>query len=274
VIVDARVQRRVQRYGWDKAADYYERFWATQLEPAQRRLLQLAALEPGERVLDVACGTGLVTLPAAEAVGPQGSVLGTDISDEMVRGLENAAKTRGFTHVTARRMDAERLQLADAAFDVVLCALGLMYVPDPLQALREVHRVLRPGGRVALAVWGARNRCGWAEIFPIVERRVASDVCPLFFQLGTGEALALNLEAAGFQGVTVERLSTTLEYESGDDACGAAFAGGPVALAYSRFDERTREEAYAEYLASIAEHRRGDGYAIPGEFVVGGGARR
>jgi len=151
VIVDARVQRRVQRYGWDKAADYYERFWAKQLEPAQRRLLQLAALEPGERVLDVACGTGLVTLPAAEAVGPRGSVLGTDISEEMVRSLENAAKTRGFTHVTARRMDAERLELADAAFDVVLCALGLMYVPDPLQALREVRRVLRPGGRLVFS---------------------------------------------------------------------------------------------------------------------------
>ena len=69
--MDARVQRRVQRYGWDKAAGYYARFWATQLEPAQRRLLELAALELGERVLDVACGTGLVTLPAAEAAGPR-----------------------------------------------------------------------------------------------------------------------------------------------------------------------------------------------------------
>ena len=267
--MDARLQRRVQRYGWDKAAAYYERFWARQLEPAQRRVLELAALEPGDRVLDVACGTGLVTLPAAEAVGPAGSVLGTDISDEMVRSVQDAASARGLAQVSARRMDAERLLVPDAAFDVALCALGLMYVPDPLQALREIRRVLRPGGRVALAVWGARDRCGWADIFPIVERRVASEVCPLFFQLGTGEALALNLEAAGFAGITVERLASTLAYESGADACGAAFAGGPVALAYDRFDEPTREEAHAEYLTSIAPYRRGAGYHVPGEFVVG-----
>lgn len=267
--MDARVQRRVQRYGWDKAAAYYERFWARQLEPAQRRMLERAALEPGNRVLDVACGTGLVTLPAAEAVGAAGSVLGTDISDEMVRSLQDAASARGLAQVSARRMDAERLDVPDAAFDVALCALGLMYVPDPLQALREMRRVLGPGGRVALAVWGARDRCGWAEIFPIVERRVASEVCPLFFQLGTGEALALNLEAAGFEGITIERLSTTLVYESGGDACGAAFAGGPVALAYDRFDGPTREAAHAEYLASIARYRRGEAYLVPGEFVIG-----
>lgn len=267
--MDARVQRRVQRYGWDKAAAYYERFWARQLEPAQRRMLQLAALTPGERVLDVACGTGLVTLPAAEAVAAGGSVLATDISDEMVRSVRDAAAARGLGRVTAQRMEAERLELPDGAFDAALCALGLMYVPDPLQALREIHRVLRPGGRVALAAWGARDHCGWAEIFPIVERRVASEVCPLFFQLGTGDALAFNLETAGFEGITVERLSTTLEYESGADACGAAFAGGPVALAYARFDERQREEAHAEYLTSIAPHRRGEGYVVPGEFVVG-----
>lgn len=267
--MDARVQRRVQRYGWDKAAAYYERFWARQLEPAQRRLLTLAALAPGERVLDVACGTGLVTLPAAEAVGRDGAVVATDISDEMVRALRDVAAARGLSWVTVERRDAEQLRLPAGSFDAALCALGLMYVPDPLQALREMRRALRPEGRVAVAVWGPRDRCGWAEIFPIVERRVASEVCPLFFQLGTGDSLALNLAAAGFEGLAIERISTVLVYESGADACGAAFAGGPVALAYARFDDRTREEAHGEYLASIAAHRRGEAYEIPGEFVVG-----
>jgi hypothetical protein len=101
-----------------------------------------------------------------------------------------------------------------------------------------------------------------------VERRVASDVCPLFFQLGHGDALAESFRIAGFTRATTERLSVRLQYETADDAIGAAFAGGPVAMAYSRFDEATRASAHAEYLDSIAAFRRGDGYDIPGEFVV------
>jgi ubiquinone/menaquinone biosynthesis C-methylase UbiE len=266
--MDPRLQRRVQRYGWDKAAPYYEQYWQHQLAPAQRRLLELAALAPGERVLDVACGTGLVTFPAAAAVGPGGAVLATDLSDAMVAAVAPDAARRGLSQVTARRMDAEQLDIPDASFDAVLCALGLMYVPDPLRALSEFRRALRGGGRAVLAVWGARSRCGWAEIFPIVDRRVTSEVCPMFFQLGTGDALATLARQAGFSTVVAERLSTTLEYGTDDEACGAAFAGGPVALAYSRFDEPTRAEAHAEYLASIAPFRVSRGYAIPGEFVV------
>ena len=266
--MDARLQRRVQRYGWDKAADFYEQYWASQLELAQNRMLAAAALSPGTRVLDVACGTGLVTFRAAAAVGPGGYVLATDISEAMVQQIGATAAARGLTHVTAERCEAEALRVDEAAFDAALCALGLMYVTDPDQALRHMHRALRAGGRVALAVWGARAQCGWAEIFPIVERRVASEVCPLFFQLGTGEALRYALTSAGFTNIDVERVSTTLDYDSAEAACGAAFAGGPVALAYSRFDPTTRDAAHAEYLDSIAIHRRGSGYAIPGEFVV------
>ena len=123
-------------------------------------------------------------------------------------------------------------------------------------------------GRLAVAVWGQRSRCGWAEIFPIVERRVASEVCPLFFQLGGGDALQYALNRTGDSAIAVERMETTLSYVSGESACGAAFAGGPVALPYSRFDAATRDEVHAEYLASIAEHRRGDGDEVPGEFVI------
>lgn len=265
--MDARLQRRVQRYGWDKAAGHYERYWAAQLLPAQQLLLELAALAPGEHVLDIACGTGLVTFPAARAVGAAGRVVGTDLSDEMVRTVTALAAGRGVA-AEFMRQDAEQLEFPDASFDVALCALGLMYVPDAQKAVREMRRVVRPGGRAVAAVWGARKNCGWAEIFPIVERRVASDVCPLFFMMGTGDALADTFALAGFREVEVRRISTTLDYATADEAIGASFSAGPVALAYSHFDDATKASAHAEYLESVAAYREGDRFRVPGEFVV------
>jgi ubiquinone/menaquinone biosynthesis C-methylase UbiE len=269
--MDPRLQRRVQRYGWDRAVDHYEKYWEEQLEPAQTLLLDMAALAPGHRVLDVACGTGLVTLRAAERVAPGGHVTGTDISQGMVDAAGTIARERGVDHVRFERADAEELAFDDGAFDASLCALGLMYVPDPVKALAEMRRVAKPGGPVVSAVWGKRDHCGWAEIFPIVDARVRSEVCPLFFQLGTGDALLYAMQRAGFERVDVERINTVLYYDSPEDACGAAFAGGPVALAYSRFDDKTRDEAHAEYLASIEAFRTNGRYEIPGEFVVARG---
>jgi ubiquinone/menaquinone biosynthesis C-methylase UbiE len=266
--MDPRLQRRVQRYGWDRAVVAYEAGWRDQLEPAHSLMLGMAALRPGERVLDVACGTGLVSFRAAATVGHQGAVVGTDISGEMVETARRGAAQRDLANARFERADAEALPMKVASFDVAVCALGLMYVPDPVRALCEMRRLLRPGGRAAAAVWGARRKCGWAEIFPITDARVASEVCPMFFHLGTGDTLAHAFEAAGFTEIRSERLSTTLSYASAEDALAAVFCGGPVALAYSRFDEATRRAVHAEYLESIAAYRTGDGYAVPGEFVV------
>jgi hypothetical protein len=90
----------------------------------------------------------------------------------------------------------------------------------------------------------------------------------MFFRLGTKDTLARSFAAAGFSEIRLERLPTTLHYASPEDALGAVFKGGPVALAYSRFDEATRRTVHAEYLDSIAAFRAGGGYQVPGEFVV------
>lgn len=272
--MDPKLQRRVQRYGWDKAVGAYDDSWKAQLEPAQTRMLELADLRPGERVLDIACGTGLVTVRAARSVEPDGEVVGTDISDEMVKAAREVTAREQITHVRYERGEAEKIAFDDGSFDAVLCGLGMMYVPSPVGALTEFRRVLRSDGRASIAVWGKRDRCGWAEIFPIVDARVRSEVCPAFFQLGTGETVRHVMETAGFRDVTVDRLSTVLRYGSDDEALAAAFAGGPVALAYSRFDGETRDAAHGDYLASIEPYRRNGGYEIPGEFVIARGNKR
>lgn len=270
--MDARLQRRVQRYGWDRAADRYDAAWDDALAPARAKLFEHADLRPGERVLDVACGTGAATLQAARLVGPAGSVLATDLSERMVAMCRQAAAAAGLSRVTVERADGEQQPAAAAGpFDAALCALGLMYMPDPGSALRGMAAALRPGGRVAVAVWGERRRCGWAEVFTIVDARVASEVCPLFFRLGTGEALRAEMEAAGLRRLGVDRIATTLRYATLEQACEAALDAGPVAMALSRFDEAIRQAVQAEYAASIEPYRAPDGYRIPAQFVIGSG---
>jgi ubiquinone/menaquinone biosynthesis C-methylase UbiE len=270
--MEARVQRRVQRYGWDLAAVGYDSLWQAQLAAAHAALLALASPAAGERVLDIACGTGLVSFAAARAVGPSGHVLGVDLSERMIDAAELRSTHPDLSNCSFSRMDAERLALPDASFDVVLCALGLMYMPDPEQALREMRRVLRPGGRLALAVWGERANCGWSAVFPIVSAEVASEVCPLFFRLGQHDALANLCVNAKLDDVRHRRVATTLIFADADEACDAAFVGGPAALAWSRFNEEVRARVRARYLDAIDSWRDGCGYRIPGEFVVAAAA--
>ena len=110
--MDSNLQRRVQRYGWDKAAPYYERSWQTQLEPAQVVLLELAALNRGDRVLDVACGTGLVSFRAAALVDPTREVVGTDISEQMIVAACAVARDRGIAERPFRAHGRRRAEIS------------------------------------------------------------------------------------------------------------------------------------------------------------------
>jgi ubiquinone/menaquinone biosynthesis C-methylase UbiE len=278
--MEPRLQRRVQRYGWDLAATSYEPLWRAQLAPAQQELLRHAALACGERVLDVACGTGATAVEAAAAVAPAagasvepsvaatGCVVGIDLSGRMIDAARRRAEESGIGNATFARMDAENLDLPDASFDVVLCSLGLMYVPDPARALREMRRVLHPGGRLVAVVWGDRSLCGWSPLFSIIDDEVETEVCPLFFRLGENDNLAELCREASFDVNFTRRMPTMLEYADEDAACRAAFVGGPVALAWSRFDDDVRTRIRRCYVEALAQWKHDPGYLVPGEFVL------
>jgi ubiquinone/menaquinone biosynthesis C-methylase UbiE len=265
--MEPKLHRRVQRYGWDKAVRDYDEHFVPLLRRCSDRVIELLDPQPGERILDVATGTGVAAFMAAARVGNGGEVVAADLAEKMVEQTRDSARKQGVANMRVERMDAEELSFDDGSFDAAMCVLGLMYPADPQRAIEEMFRVLRPGGRAAACVWGRRDRCGWAEIFPITDAQVESDVCPMFFQLGLPNALSYAFERAGFVEIRDERMDVTLTWENGEEMLGAFFAGGPVALAYSKFTPEVREQVHREFLASVAEHRRGDAFDIPGEFV-------
>jgi SAM-dependent methyltransferase len=138
---------------YDGVAPAFDRFSDRFSAPLARRLLDAARVGPGDHVLDVGTGTGVVAFPAAARVAPEGTVLGVDISEEMLATAR--AKAAGMLdpgNVTFRALDAQALALPDASFDVVVSLFAVHHLPDPLAALREMNRVLRPGGRLAVGV--------------------------------------------------------------------------------------------------------------------------
>lgn len=273
--MDARLHRRVQRYGWDAAADAYDRGWVPLLERLTRSCVDRAALQPGDRVLDLATGTGVGAFHAAAKVGPAGTVTGMDISERMVACAAAHRRARRIESppIGFERRDMEDTGAADDSFTAVVAAFGLMYAADRAAALDEIRRVLAPGGRVSLVVWGRRGACGWAEVFPIVDAHVQSEVCPLFFALGTPGALPFALDRAGFTDVREERVSVTLGWASADEACAAMLEGSAVALAWKRFSPAVREAVREAYLASIEPHRDGSTYLVPSEVLFATGRK-
>jgi SAM-dependent methyltransferase len=234
--------------------------------------LEQVALSPGHKVLDVGCGPGVLTLPAAQRVGPTGSAVGLDISEAMVASARLAAGARGLWQASFQRADLETTGLPAASMDAVVCAFGLMYAANRAAGLREMRRVLRPGGRLAVSVWGRRERCGFADMFPIVDRQVSSEVCPTFFAQGVPGALRADLALAGFTDIEEARVEVGLCWPDARTLVRDMFEGGPVALAWSRFSSAVRDQVAGEFLAAVDCHRQGaQGYRLPCEVAYASG---
>jgi SAM-dependent methyltransferase len=182
------------------AAETYQRCFVPAIaEPVSEPLLEAAALQPGERVLDVACGTGIIARRAAGQVGPAGSVTGVDLAPDMIDVAKGVAAPDG-AHVEWQVADAASLPLPDAAFDVVLCQMGLMFVEDRLGALTEMRRVLGPGRRIAVSTPGPIQ-----PAFQVLEQGIEEHIDPALgmfvagvFSMHDAAEVAGLLASAGF----------------------------------------------------------------------------
>jgi O-methyltransferase/aklanonic acid methyltransferase len=225
---------------YDTAIPYFSTFG--------RWLVDVARASPGEMVLDVAAGRGASTIPAAEAVGPRGRVLGVDLADKMVAALGEEIRRRRITNASAERMDAERLDLADASCDLVLCGFMLHLLPDPSSAVAEFRRVLRSGGRCAVSMPLAGR--GTASLLHDVMARYVSGTPTSSLVMSTRAPagplrdVGRLLRQAGFENVAVIDRSATFCVPSPDAWWRWASSTG-IDLLFETVPAKMREEARA-----------------------------
>lgn len=196
------------------AAEIYEEFFLPALfQQWAPRLVAAAQVERGQRVLDVACGTGVVARTLAERVGPEGSVVGIDINGGMLAVARQLAP-----EIVWIEGPAESLPFDDSTFDAVTSQFGLMFFQDPAGAIREMVRVLRPGGRLAIAVWDTLdNTPGYAAMASLLQRLFGDDTAASLhapYSLGDPEALRSIFDEAGVRGVDVTTHAGTARFPS------------------------------------------------------------
>ena len=242
---------------------------------ATERMLEAAGLGPGNHVLDIAAGTGDQSLLAARRVGPDGSVLATDISAEMLNITARVAKLEGLTNITTRVMDAQQLDLQDNAFDAVICRLALMLIPNHKQALREIRRVLKPGGRLAALVWSVpENNPLFALPLAIVSTyaRGASSPLPDPFALSDPTVFEGDLTEAGFDEVKTLALPFQSHYAS-LDAFLQSTASRLTASVMGQLRKPEQQHLLEEVRQALSQFEGSHGLVAPAEFLLGVGSK-
>src|SRR5262245_33823564 len=257
---------------WDRGAAARARAFGA----ATERMLELANVIRGSRVLDIAAGAGDQTLMAARRVGATGYVLATDIAASMLDLTAAAASRAGLTNVQTRVMDAQRLEIEAESFDAVISRFGLMLIPDPHKALREIRRVLRGGGKVAAIVFSTPDQCPYLSIPHAIARRVARLTSPseLFgeFRLSGPGILEDAYSRAGFHDVAVHQITTRRTFPSVTEAVEYAKAL-PVRELMGQLSEGEQQQAWAEIEVALRQFEGPNGYESPCMLLIAIGTK-
>ena len=271
---DANAHRETSLRNWEEAASGWTRRQELLRElgaPVSHWMLDAVTPQPGERVLEIAAGLGETGMLAAELVAPMGGVIISDQAEAMLEGARERAAVLGLSNVEFQVLNAEWIDLPVASIDVALCRWGYMLMADPATALSETRRVLRPGGRTALAVWDAVEHNPWA-LLPageLIERGLSpppQEGSPGPFALGSRATLTALLQEAGFSEPRVEELELARRHPSFEDLWDST-------LDLSRVFHDTvldRPAAEVEEIKSSLEERFAPYTAADGTLVIPG----
>ena len=266
------------RDNWDAAAAGWDahspaiRAW---LRAATDAMMAMARVVEGGRVLDVAAGAGDQTLDLAARVGPAGAVVATDLSPALVAFAQDRAQRAGLAHVQCRVADGEDLPFPAASFDAAVCRLGLMFFPEPLQGLRDMQRVLRPGGGVCTVVFSRPERNPCLSILMATALQHAGlpmrdpDAPGSLFSLGrTGRIDALFHEA-GFHDVATTAMDAVFHMPSVDDYLDfVRSSASPILQILGRLDQGAAEAAWADIRGQLQVFDTPNGWAGPNELLI------
>jgi SAM-dependent methyltransferase len=275
---DADAYRANARDMWERAAPgWRDRRGALQAVamPVSHWMAEAVRPQPGHRVLELAAGPGDTGFLVAELIAPGGTLISSDASEGMLDSARERAKDLGVAAVEFRPLNAESIALPTASLDAVLCRWGFMLLADPAAALGETRRVLRPGGRVALAAWDAAERNVWASVASDEMQRLLGTPPPepgqpgMFAFAAPGRIEALLLEA-GFSDVEVTALDLTFTYADEDEWWEDRVAlSVPFADALARLDADQRDRMREAIDARLAEFRDGSGgLTLPARTLV------
>jgi len=273
--------KETTRQQWDSAAEAWDRWGpllSSWLGDPTERMLDMAGIGTGCSVLDVAAGAGDQTMAIARRVGPEGKVLATDLSAEILECAQRRAKAEGHAQVETRVLDGEELfDLPADAFDAVVSRVGMIYFPDQQRALAGMRHALRPGGRVAARVYSTAERNAFFSLPVSIIRRRAALPPPLPgqpgpFSLGAEGVLASVLEEAGFEDIDVEVIDAPLRVSSAAECL--AFereSFGALHQMLSGLSESEQEEDWDEIAEALRGFEGQGGFSGPCELVIAAG---
>jgi len=246
---------------------------------ATEMLLDLAAIQEGDRVLEIAAGTGDLAVMTARRVGPNGYVLATDISASMVSLMADAAREAGVTNIEPLVMDADNLELAEASFNAALCRSVLMNFPNLVKTLAGVYPALKQSGKFVVTVFSTAEKNPYHALPLVIASRLARipfspAAEPGMFALSGERALEDCYTKAGFRDVSVRSISIERQFPSTAEAIKGMKESFPRLQALlKKLNDTEREIAWSEIEQQLSRFEGPNGFRAPGEWLIGVGTK-